>query len=93
MNFTKTILLCFTRNKSKKTNKYTKFKFKFKKYTLHHCVFNKLDKINNLNKIDKIDKINNLNKIDKIDKIDKMNKNTIFYYLYTNNINSIKSSP
>jgi len=75
MNFTKTILLCFTRNKSKKTNKYTKFKFKFKKYTLHHCVFNKLDKINNLNKID------------------KMNKNTIFYYLYTNNINSIKSSP
>ena len=81
MNFTKTILLCFTRNKSKKTNKYTKFKFKFKKYTLHHCVFNK------------IEKKNKTNKLDKLDKLDKLSENTIFYYLYTNNINSIKSSP
>lgn len=78
MNFTKTILLCFTRNKSKKTNKYTKFKFKFKKYTLHHYVFNKIEKKN---------KTNNL------DNLDKLSENTIFYYLYTNNINSIKSSP
>ena len=75
MNFTKTILLCFTRNKSKKTNKCTKFKFKFKKYTLHHCVFNKIEKKNKTNKLD------------------KLSENTIFYYLYTNNINSIKSSP
>lgn len=75
MNFTKTILLCFKRNKSKKTNKYTKFKFKFKKYTLHHCVFTKIEKKNKTNKLD------------------KLSENTIFYYLYTNNINSIKSSP